>query len=349
MASRLAEVRYSQGRLMGRMESLGIELQQETNLATLTGDVSKSSEIEGELLNLEQVRSSVARHLEIDAGGVSTPEAQNVEGIVSVMMDATGRYERTLTTERLFAWHSDLFSSGWSRNHRISVSVWRDGPMQVVPSKRMGGPERVHFEAPAAERIDEEMGVFLKWFNAPPDTDPVLKSGLAHLWFATIHPFDDGNGRIARAITDMALARSEDSPRRFYSMSSQIMRERNDYYGMLEATQTGTMDVTAWMDWFVSCLGRAIDSSQEPISAVLEKAKFWDSISSIALNERQRRVLNLMLGDFEGNLTTTKWAKIVKCSHDTALRDITALLDHGVLIRGPERGRSTNYLLARDY
>ena len=330
------------------MEYLGFELQQETNLAMLTGDVVKSSEIEGEILNPDQVRSSVARRLDIDVGGVSPPIAQNVEGIVTVMLDATGKYEQPLTPDRLFGWHSSLFPSGWSDSRRISVGVWRDGPMQVVSSKKMGELERVHFEAPPAERVEQEMRNFLDWFNAPPDTDPVLKAGLAHLWFVTVHPFDDGNGRIARAIADMALARSEGSPRRFYSMSSQIMLERNAYYDTLEQTQTETMDVTAWLGWFVGCLNRAIASSEDTFSTVLNKARFWERIAGLPINERQSKVLSLLLGDFQGNLTTSKWGKIAKCSHDTALRDITALVDHGILARSTEGGRSTHYSLVID-
>ena len=338
---------------MGRMESLGFELQQETNLAMLTGDVVKSSEIEGEILNPDQVRSSVARRLDMDAGVVPIPAAQDVEGIVTVTLDATANYEQPLTPDRMFGWHSSLFPGGWSDGRRISAGVWRDGPMQVVSSRKMGGTERVHFEAPPAERVEQEMRYFLDWFNVPSDadpatdpaTDPVLRAGLAHLWFVTVHPFDDGNGRIARAIADMALARSEGSPRRFYSMSSQIMRERNVYYEILERTQTDTMDVTAWLDWFVGCLHRAIESSEDTISTVLNGARFWEHIAGLAINERQHKLLNLLLGDFKGNLTTSKWGKIARCSHDTALRDITALVDNGILVRSAEGGRSTNYHL----
>ena len=327
------------------MESLGFELQQETNLAMLTGDVVKSSEIEGEVLNPDQVRSSVARRLDMDAGGVSSPIAQDVEGIVELMLDATQNYAQPLTSDRMFGWHSNLFPGGWSDSRRISVGVWRDGPMQVVSSKKMGGPERIHFEAPLAERVEQEMQNFLDWFNAPPDTDPVLKAGLAHLWFVTVHPFDDGNGRIARAIADMALARSEGSPKRFYSMSSQIRKERNDYYDILERTGKGTTDVTGWMLWFVDCLGRAIESAEGNVASILVKARFWERIADLTINDRQHRMLNLLLGDFKGNLTTSKWGKIAKCSHDTALRDITSLVDYGVLARSAEGGRSTNYYL----
>lgn len=349
LAEKLAEVRFSQGRLVGRMEGLGLHLQQETNLTTLTGDVLRSSEIEGEKLNTQIVYSSVARRLDMDVGGVSPHIAQNVEGIVSIMLDATEKYKKPLTAERLFRWHSSLFPDWWSENSRISVGVWRDSPMRVVSNRRMGGLERVHFEAPDAERVEREMQSFLDWFNAPNDTDPVLKSGLAHLWFVTIHPFDDGNGRIARAIADMVLARAEGSDKRFYSMSTQIMREREAYYEALERTQTATTDVTAWLEWFLGCLNRAIASSESTISDVLSRARFWEHIAPFPVNERQSKVLNLLLGDFEGNLTTTKWAKLTKCSHDTALRDITSLMERGVLERGPEGGRSTNYVLVRDW
>ncbi len=348
LAEKLAEVRFSQGRLVGRMEALGLQVEQETNLAALTSDVLKSSEIEGEILNPEQVRSSVAKHLDIDTGGVSLPTSQSIEGIVTVMLDATQNYGHSLTNERLFGWHSALFPSGRSEGFEITVGRYRTRAMQVVSRKQIGGPEIVHFEAPAAERVDVEMQTFEDWFNAPPDSDPVLKAGLAHLWFVTIHPFDDGNGRIARAIADMALARSENSPKRFYSMSMQIMRERDAYYQTLERTQAATTDVTAWLEWFLGCLNRAIASSESSISDILSRTRFWDHIAPLAINERQSKVLNLLLGDFEGNLTTTKWAKLTKCSHDTALRDITALMDHGILARGPEGGRSTNYVLVND-
>lgn len=349
LAEKLAEVRFSQGRLVGRMEGIGFQLQQEANLATLTGDVLRSSEIEGEKLNTQIVYSSVARRLDMDVGGISPHIAQNVEGIVTVMLDATENYKKPLTEERLFGWHSALFPTGSSGGFEITVGRYRTRPMQVVSRKKIGAPERVHFEAPAAERVDEEMRAFVDWFNAPTDSDPVLKAGLAHLWFVTIHPFDDGNGRIARAIADMALAQSEKSPKRFYSMSTQIMWERDAYYETLERTQTATTDVTAWLDWFLGCLNRAITSSESTISNVLSRTRFWEHIAPLAINERQRKVLNLLLGNFEGNLTTTKWAKLTRCSHDTALRDITALMHHGILERGQEGGRSTNYTLVKDW
>ena len=348
LAEKLAEVRFSQGRLVGRMEALGLQVEQETNLAALTSDVLKSSEIEGEILNPDQVRSSVGRRLHLDTGGPKF-SGPDVEGIVELMLDATQNYGSPLTYERLFGWHSALFPTGHSEGLEITVGRYRTRAMQVVSRKKIGAPDRVHFEAPAAERVNEEMQTFVDWFNGPADSDPILKAGLAHLWFVTIHPFDDGNGRIARAIADMALARSEKSPKRFYSMSTQIMRERDAYYETLERTQTATTDVTAWLEWFLGCLNRAISSSESTISDVLSRTRFWEHIAPLAINERQNKVLNLLLSNFEGNLTTTKWAKLTKCSHDTALRDITTLIHYGILARGQEGGRSTNYTLVKDW
>ena len=349
LAEPLADVRHRQGRLIGRMEALGFDLQQEAVLETLTGDVVKSSEIEGERLDGEQVRSSVARRLGMDIGGLRHVD-RNVDGIVEMMMDATSNYAQPLTAERLHAWHSSLFPAGQSGMRRITVGGWRDdsaGPMQVVSGPM--GRERVHYEAPPAARLDVEMRAFLGWFNTPVEIDGVLRAGLAHLWFATIHPFDDGNGRIARAVADMALARSEGSPQRFYSMSSQIMRERDDYYDILERTQKGTMDVSAWQEWFLACLGRAIDDAQETLSGVLAKARFWESAARVPLNGRQRLVVGRLLdGEFRGKLTTSKWAKMAECSQDTALRDIQDLIAHGILARSREGGRSTSYDLVRD-
>ena len=350
LAEPVAAARHQQGRLMGHMEALGFTLRQEAVLQTLTADVLKSSEIEGEKLDAEQVRSSIARRLGMDIGALK-PADRNVEGIVEMMLDATRRYDQPLTAERLFSWHSALFPAGYSGMHKIRAGAWRDdstGPMEVVSGPI--GKEHVHFQAPAASRLDGEMNAFLDWFNARPDIDPVLKAGLAHLWFVTIHPFDDGNGRIARAIADMALARSENSPQRFYSMSAQIRQERGAYYDILQKTQKGTLDITPWMDWFLGCLGRAIDGAQTTLGAVLAKARFWEAIAGvangIAINERQRLVLNRLLNGFEGKLTTSKYAKLAKCSHDTALRDILPLVERGILVRNPEGGRSTSYALA---
>jgi Fic family protein len=282
-----------------------------------------------------------------DIGGLK-PADRNVEGIVEMMLDATRRYDQPLTEERLFAWHASLFPTGQSGMTKIRVGAWRDdsaAPMQVVSGPV--GRERVHFQAPAADRLDREMKAFLDDFNGKADADLVLRAALAHLWFVTIHPFADGNGRIARAIADMVLARSENSPQRFYSMSAQIRQERSDYYNMLEQTQKGTLDITPWMGWFLGCLARAIEGAQITLGAVLAKARFWESISSVAVNERQRLVLNRLLDGFEGKLTSSKYAKLAKCSQDTASRDIASLVERGVLVRNPQGGRSTSYALAR--
>ncbi|MCL5962310.1 MAG: Fic family protein [Chloroflexi bacterium] len=346
LAEPLAAARHWQGRLIGRMEALGFNLRQEAVLETLTADVLKSSEIEGEKLDEEQVRSSIARRLGMDIGALR-PADRSVEGVVEMMLDATRHYDQPLTTERLFSWHAALFPTGYSGMKKIRVGLWRDdstGPMEVVSGPF--GRERVHFEAPRAARLEGEMAAFLDWFNAnADDIDPVLKAGLAHLWFVTIHPFDDGNGRIARTITDMALARSENSPQRFYSMSAQIRQDRAAYYNILERTQKGTVDITPWMEWFLGCLGRAIDGAQATLGAVLAKARFWDALAGVALNERQRLVLNRLLDGFEGNLTTSKYAKLAKCSQDTAGRDILLLVERGILVRNPEGGRSASYAL----
>ena len=347
LAEPLASVRHRQGRLIGHMEALGFDLQQEAVLETLTADVLKSSEIEGEKLDAEQVRSSLARRLGMDIGALR-PADRNVEGVVEMMLDATRHYDQPLSSERLFAWHASLFPTGHSGMTKIRAGAWREdstGPMQVVSGPI--GKEHVHFVAPKAGRLDAETRRFLDWFETDSGLDPVLKAGMAHLWFVTIHPFDDGNGRIARAIADLALARSENSPQRFYSMSAQIRQERNAYYDILEETQRGTMDITPWMDWFLGCLGRAIDGAQTTLSAVLAKARFWERIHGVPLNDRQRLVLNRLLDGFEGKLTTSKYAKLAKCSQDTALRDILPLVKRGILVLNPEGGRSTSYALAQ--
>jgi len=341
----LAAVRHQQGRLIGRMEALGFALRGEAMLQTLTEDVLKSSEIEGEVLDRDQVRSSIACRLGMDIGAL-TPAERDVEGVVEMMLDATQNFSQPLTADRLFGWHAALFPTGRSGMQKIIVGGWRNdesGPMQVVSGYL--GRERVHYEAPAAGLIDDEMTPFLDWFNSDEPIDPVLKSGLAHLWFVTIHPFDDGNGRIARAIADMQLARSEGSPQRFYSMSAQIRQERNAYYDILEATQKGNLDITGWLTWFLSCLGRAIDGAETILAGVMTKARFWDKYRTAGLNERQCDMLNRLLDGFEGKLTSTKWAKIEKCSPDTALRDITNLVEHGILVKDPAGGRSTSYSL----
>ena len=346
LAEPLADIRHRQGRLAGHMEALGFNLQKEAVLETLSADVLKSSEIEGEKLNAEQVRSSIARRLGIDIGALK-PADRNVEGIVEMMLDATRHYDQPLTAERLFDWQAALFPTGCSGMHKIRTGAWRDDstrPMEVVSGPI--GKQRVHFQAPAASRLDREMQAFLDWFNTKADLDPVLKAALAHLWFVTIHPFDDGNGRIARAIADMALARSENSPQRFYSMSAQIRQERDAYYNMLEQTQQGTLDITPWMEWFLGCLGRAIDGAQITLGSILGKARFWEETAGVPINDRQRLVLNRLLDGFEGKLTSSKYAQLAKCSHDTALRDILAMVERGILIRNPAGGRSTSYALA---
>jgi Fic family protein len=327
------------------MEGLGFKLRQEAILQTLTEDVLKSSEIEGEKLDVQQVRSSVARRLGMDIGGLKTVD-RNVEGVVEMMSDATKNFDQPLTTDRLFAWHAAMFPAGRSGMNRINAGVWRDdshGPMQVISGPI--GRERVHYEAPATARVPDEMSAFLDWFNSSTEGDWVVKAAISHLWFVTIHPFEDGNGRIARAIADMALARSEQSSQRFYSMSAQIRQERADYYDILERTQKGTLDVTPWMDWFLECMGRAIDEAQKTLESVLFKVRFWNSVTNVSLNNRQRLVLTRLLEGFEGKLTTSKWAKLAKTSQDTAARDIARLVEHGILVRNPGGGRSTSYSL----
>ena len=344
----LARASREQGRLLGKMEGLGFRLRSEAHLRTLTEDVVKSSEIEGEKLDSAQVRSSIARKLGLDVGGL-VPSDRNVDGVVELMVDATGKYATSLTQERLFGWHAALFPTGRSSLTRITVGDWRDdntGPMQVVSGPV--GRQKVHYQAPPANRLSREMKAFLKWFAKPGDIDGLLVAGLAHLWFVTIHPFDDGNGRIARAIADMALARAEGTGQRFYSMSAQIRRERNDYYEMLEQTQKGGLDVTAWQEWFLGCLLRAIEGTQDTLGFVLNKAKFWERFAREPLNERQIKVLNRLLDGFEGKLTTSRYAKLAKCSQDTAYRDILDLVERGALRKDPGGGRSTSYSLAID-
>lgn len=345
LAQPLANLRHEQGRLLGRMESLGFALREEAFLQTLTQDVLKTSEIEGEILNAKSVRSSLARRLGVDIGALTTAD-HHVEGMVEMLLDATRNFADPLTADRLFGWHAGLFPSGRTSLARLRVGAWRDdkaGPMQVVSGPI--GRERVHYTAPPAERIDVEMGNFLEWFNGESAIDPVLKAALAHLWFVTIHPFDDGNGRVARAIADLALARSEKSAKRFYSMSSQIQAERHAYYTVLEQTQQGTVDVTRWMEWSLGCLHRAIEGAEAALGVVLAKARFWQRYATAQLNARQIKVLNQMLDGLEGKLTSSKWAKLGKCSQDTAIRDINALVELDILRREPAGGRSTSYVL----
>ncbi|HEY6256932.1 MAG TPA: Fic family protein [Xanthobacteraceae bacterium] len=346
LAKQLATVRHRQGRLLGRMQALGFPLREEAVLETLTEDVLKSSEIEGEILDKELVRSSIARRLGMDAFALP-PADRNVEGVVEMMLDATQNFKDPLTAERLFGWQAALFPTGRSGSSKIMVGPWRDeksGAMQVVSGAH--GREKVHYEAPIAGRLDAEMKSLLDWFNATDDTDPVLKAALAHLWFVTIHPFADGNGRIARAIADMSLARSEDSPQRFYSMSAQILGERKDYYHVLETTQKGDLDITPWLKWFLGCLDRAFAGAEKTLAAVFRKAEFWKKHAAAPLNERQRDMINRLLDGFVGKLSSSKWATIEKCSPDTALRDINELVGRGTLQKDERGGRSTTYSLA---
>lgn len=345
VTSLLADIRHQQGRLLGRMESLGFTPQQEAVLTTLTSDVVKTSEIEGERLDSSEVRSSIARRLGMDAIGLPSASPR-VEGIVEMMIDATSNYDLPLTADRLHAWHASMFPGGFSGITRIHVGAWRDdstGPMQVVSGPI--GRENVHYQAPAASRLEKEMSAFLDWFENETAGDPVLHAAQAHFWFVTLHPFDDGNGRIARAIADMALARSERTPQRFYSMSAQIRKERKEYYAILERTQRGSLDITLWMEWFLACLGRAIGAAQTTLESVLLKARFWQTHAETPFNDRQRVILHRLLDGFEGKLTTSKYAEITKCSQDTALRDLTELIEKGILRRSEAGGRSTAYEL----
>lgn len=345
LTAALAAVRHKQGRLLGKMEGLGFDLRNEANLAALTSEVVKSCAIEGEALNPEEVRSSIASRLGLDVAGL--PKAgRDVEGIVEVMLDATGNFKAKLAQRRLFDWHAALFPTGRNGMGRITVGAWRkpdSGPMQVVSGPM--GKERVHFEAPESDCLAAEMAAFLTWFNAPETTDPVLKAAVAHFWFVTVHPFDDGNGRIARAIAEMALARADGTKERFYSMSSQIAAERKDYYLQLERAQAGDTDITGWLVWFLGCLDRALDGAELTLAAVMNKAKLWQRINHRPVNDRQRLVINRMLGVFVGNLTTSKYAKLASCSSDTALRDIQELLKRRVLAQNDGVGRGTSYRL----
>ncbi len=341
----LSEARNLQGRLIGKMESLGFELRDEALLETLTLDVLKSAEIEGELLNPEQVRSSIAQRLGMEFAGAIVSD-RNVDGMVEMMIDATGNCFKRLTTERLFDWHAALFPMGRSGIFKITVADWRkdtSGQMQVVSG--VAGREKVHFQAPDANLIEMEMNRFVKWFNEENKTDLVIKAAIAHLWFVTIHPFQDGNGRITRALSDMLLAQSDKSTQRFYSMSAQIRIERKEYYEILEKTQKGDLDISEWIKWFLSCLINALKATNNILTRVLLKADFWNKNSKTLINERQKKVLNKLLDGFDGKLTSMKWAKITKCSKDTAIRDINDLINKDILLKEPARGRSTNYEL----
>ncbi|AWG29970.1 Fic family protein [Burkholderia cenocepacia] len=345
LATPLADVSRAQGMLAGRLADVGLALRDEASLAALTDDVVKTSAIEGESLNVASVRSSIARRLGVDIGALA-PVDRHVEGVVDMVLDATTHSAAPVTEARLFGWHAALFPTGYSGLSRITVGGWRtdaSGPMQVVSGPI--GRQRVHFEAPPAARVPDEIRRFLAWLNAPPAEPLLIRAGLAHLWFVTLHPFDDGNGRIARALGDLVLARADRSPQRFYSLSAQIQRERNAYYDVLERTQRGSLDVTEWLAWFLNTLGRAIDHAHTTLDAVLIKARFWQRCAGVAMNERQVKVMNRLLDGFEGKLTTSKWAALAKCSQDTALRDITELVEQGMLRRSASGGRSTSYEL----
>ena len=345
LAAPMAAVSLAQGRLLGRLADVGLGLRDTASLAALTEDVVRSSEIEGESLNVASVRSSIARRLGVDIGALA-PVDRHIEGMVEVVLDATANYKMPITAARLFAWHAALFPTGYSGLSKITIGQWRDdvaGPMQVVSGPI--GRQRVHFQAPPARELPDEITRFLNWINGPADEPPLLRAGLGHLWLLTLHPFDDGNGRIARALGDLLLARADASPQRFYSLSAQIQRERKRYYEMLEQTQKGSLDVTEWLLWFLESLQRAVMQAHSSLDAVLQRARFWQTYAGIALNERQLKMLTRLLEGFEGKLTSSKWAAIAKCSPDTALRDINELMQRGILQKSPAGGRSTSYEL----
>ncbi|RAR53104.1 Fic family protein [Paraburkholderia unamae] len=345
LAEPMAEVSRAQGLLAGRLADVGMALRDQASLAALTEDVLKTSEIEGEQLNVASVRSSIARRMGVDIGALA-PVDRHVEGVVEMVLDATANSQAPVTRERLFGWHAALFPTGYAGLSRINVGAWRDdasGPMQVISGPI--GRQRVHFEAPPADRIEAETRRFLDWINSPPKEPPLIRAALGHLWFVTLHPFDDGNGRVARAIGDLLLARADGGTQRFYSLSAQIQRERKAYYDILERTQKGSMDVTPWLAWFFDALHRAVDQAQVTLDAVLAKARFWRHWATTPFNERQVKLLNKLLDGFEGKLTSGKWAAIAKCSSDTALRDINDLLARGVLRKAEGGGRSTGYEL----
>jgi Fic family protein len=344
VAGLLSTVRLRQGELLGKMRSYGLSSQWHATLKVLTEEAIKSSAIEGVVLDPENVRSSIARRLGLEKAGVRR-ENRNVEGVVQMMLDATQKYEKPLTSERLFGWHNALFPTGYSDLRKIRFADWRNDILDVASGNE--GKEKIHFTAPPGDRVEPEMTAFFAWFNSDDQGDPLLKAAIAHLWFVTIHPFDDGNGRITRAISELCLTRSDKSRQRFYSMSSQILEERKGYYDILEKTQKGFLDITEWITWFLRCLDRAIESSNLITDSALEKESFWRNLKkqAINLNERQEKVVKKLFDGFDGKLTTEKWMKITKVSQPTAFRDITDLIDKGVLIQNPEGGRSTSYRL----
>lgn len=342
LAPVLASVRHRQGLLIGQMKAQGFQLREESGLINLTDEIVKSSAIEGEILDKEQVRSSLAKHLGMDIGSVP-PASRHIDGIVEMMLDATENHDEPLTEERLFGWQAALFPTGRSGMRDITVGAWRTGAMQVVSGGI--GREKIHCEAPEADQLSKEMKAFLKWFNASSELDPILRAALAHFWFVTIHPFDDGNGRIGRAIAEMALTRADQTSERFYSMSAQIEAERKRYYDVLECCQKMTLDITRWMQWFLECLGRSVDRAEGTLNNILKKARVWEKANEKPVNDRQRKVINRLLDHFEGNLNTSKYAKMTKCSSDTALRDIQVLIERGIIEKNPGGGRSTSYRL----
>ncbi len=346
IAVTLGKVRHLQGKIFGQLTALGFSIKEETILATLTLDIIKSSEIEGEFLNQEQVRSSIAKRLGFEFAGV-IHEDRNVEGIVEMMLDATQRFDKKLDHERIFGWHASLFPTGWSGMHRIDTGCYRNGEMQIVSDPM--GKEKVHFQAPSSNVVEKEMNLFLNWLNSKSNIDGVIKAAIAHFWFIIIHPFDDGNGRIARAITDMLLARSEESSQRFYSLSNQILNEKNKYYEILQKVQHNSGDLTDWLDWFLNCMYRALENTEETLKRVLVKSEFWDKHKETILNSRQRLILNKLFDGFNGKLKSSKWAKVAKCSADTALRDIKDLIEKGILKQEESGGRSTNYELTDEW
>lgn len=342
----LANVRSKQGLLLGKMNALGFDLQSRAALSTLTLEVVKSNEIEGEVMHAPEVRSSLARRLGMNISGL-VPSDERVDGMVDMLLDAVEHCDQDLTKERLCDWHRALFPAGISNSYRILTGNWRDdsdGPMQVVSGAL--GKEKVHFEAPPAAAVPAEMMAFMDWVNTENGLDPVLKAGVAHFWFITVHPFEDGNGRIARAVTDMLLTRADGVKQRYYSMSAYIRAERNAYYQMLEKCQQGTVEITRWLTWFLECLASAIEHSNVVLGKVLYRHNFWNATAEIQMNARQKHMLDLLLDDFKGKLTSSKWGKISKCSADTALRDIQHLVKHGVLVQAEGGGRSTNYELS---
>lgn len=338
----LGEIRLRQGILLGKSGRLGFNVKNEKYLETLSLEIIKSSEIEGENLNIQQVRSSIARRLGINAAGL-VPSERYIDGIVEMNLDATRNYDQPLTEERLFGWHNVLFPTGRSGLYKIEVGKYRTREMEVVSGPM--GMETVHYQAPKPEKVPEEMQKFLAWFNSDNAMDLVLKAAVAHFWFVTIHPFDDGNGRIARALTDMLLAKSEDSPLRFYSVSNEINTDRNGYYNILEDTETGDGDITGWLKWFLESLRKSIDKSIETIDKILDKTDFFAKISSLAVNQRQKKILTMLFDGFDGKLTTAKYAKICKCSQDTALNDINSLIANGILEKTNDKGKNTGYWL----